>query len=118
MPKPLGFLSSVGAQGNAVLEQIPNLDTAQRDNARASAEVESGLPAAADHLELARDIAAIERATALLRRAEPALQSWPAATPATIGQSTRPIWLLIGTLWISTALVALGALYAVAVLVG
>jgi len=120
MAKPLGFLSSDGAQGNTILEQIRNLDTVQRDDARTNADDELGLHAAADRKQLARDIAAIERATAVLRSAEPALQSWsrPPATPATIGQSTRPVWLLIGALWISTALVTLGAVYAISALVG
>jgi hypothetical protein len=119
MAKPLGFLSSDGAQGNAILEQIRNLDRTPRDNARANDD-RSGVPEAADRDQLAHDIAAIERASALLRRAEPALQSWsePPATLATIGQSARPVWVLIGVLWISTALVALGAVYAISTLVG
>ena len=117
MPKPLGFLTSDGAQGNAILAQIRNIDALSRDSIRASVDDERGSVAAADRDQLARDIAAIERASAALRRAEPALQSWiqPAATTA---QSTRPIWLLIGALWISTALVTFGAVYAISTLVG
>ena len=119
MAKPLGFLSSDGAQGNAILEQIRNLDRVPRDNARMNDD-KSGVHEAADRDQLAHDIAAIEHASALLRRAEPALQSWsePPVTSATIGQSARPVWLLIGVLWISTALVALGAVYAISTLVG
>jgi hypothetical protein len=68
--------------------------------------------------QLARDIADIESATAALRRAEPALQSWtkpqmPAAAP-----KSRPLWLMIGLLWLSTAIVTVGAAYAIAVLYG
>jgi hypothetical protein len=120
MSKPLGFLSSDGAQGNAILEQIRNLDTVRQDNTRTSADDETDLDAAANRKQLARDIAAIERATALLRRVEPALQSWsePPPTAATIGQGARPVWLLIGVLWVSTALVTLGAVYAISALVG
>ncbi len=120
MSKPLGFLSSDGAQGNAILEQIRNLDTAQWDNTRTSVDDKPDSDAAANRKQLARDIAAIERATALLRRVEPALQSWsePPPTAATIGQSAHPVWLLIGVLWVSTALVTLGAVYAISARVG
>ena len=67
--------------------------------------------------QLAREYADIERATAALRLGEPALQSWsrpaaPAATPK------RPLWLLIGVLWLSTALVTAGAVAAIATLAG
>jgi hypothetical protein len=67
--------------------------------------------------QLARDIADIESAAAALRRAEPALQSW--TTPhASAPPKTRPLWLLIGLLWLSTAIVAVGAACAIAVLYG
>jgi hypothetical protein len=117
MPKPLGFLSSDRAQGGAILDQIRNIDGGPRDNTRASVDVESSSVAAADRDQLARDIAAIERASAALRRAEPALESWT-EPPAATAQGTRPIWLLIGVLWISTALVTFGAVYAISTLVG
>jgi hypothetical protein len=117
MPKPLSFLSSDDAQGNAILEQIRNLDAVPRDIARTSTNNESAVVAAADRDQLARDIAAIERASAALRRAAPALESWT-EPPAAVAQSARPIWLLIGALWISTALATFGAVYAISVLVG
>jgi len=76
--------------------------------------------------QFARDIAEIERATAALCRAEPSLEMWSelgsdaraddAATPAI--RKTRPVWLLIGLLWLSTALVTVGAVAAIARLVG
>ena len=76
--------------------------------------------------QFARDIAEIERATAALRRAEPSLEMWSetgsdartddAATLAI--RKTRPVWLLIGLLWLSTALVTVGAVAAIARLVG
>lgn len=76
--------------------------------------------------QFARDIAEIERATAALRRAEPSLEMWSetgaearADDAATlIIRKTRPIWLLIGLLWLSTALVTVGAVAAIARLVG
>lgn len=67
--------------------------------------------------QLARDIADIERATAALRLAEPALQSW--SKPATqAALKPRPLWLLIGVLWLSTAIVTVGAAFAIAALAG
>jgi hypothetical protein len=76
----------------------------------------SGWIAAADGDQFERDVAAIERATAILRRAEPALQSW--AEPAPTLSTPRPLWQIIGLLWLSTALVTLSAMFAIYVLVG
>jgi hypothetical protein len=67
--------------------------------------------------QLARDIANIESATAALRRAEPALESWTKPqTPAMT--KSRPLWMLIGLLWLSTAILTVGAAYAIATLAG
>ena len=66
---------------------------------------------------LARDIADIERAAAALQRAEPALESWT-RSKETGGGKPRPLWLLIGLLWLSTALVTAGAVVAIATLAG
>jgi hypothetical protein len=67
--------------------------------------------------QLARDLADIENAAAALRRAEPALQSWT-KPPAPVVPKSRPLWLLIGLLWLSTAIVTVGAACAIAVLYG
>jgi hypothetical protein len=67
--------------------------------------------------QLARDHADIENAAAALRLAEPALQSWTKPMTPTVPKS-RPLWLLIGLLWLSTAIVTVGAAYAIAVLYG
>lgn len=63
--------------------------------------------------QLAREYAEIERASAALRLAQPALESWskPASPPAV--SKSRPLWLLIGALWLSTALVTAGAVVAI-----
>jgi hypothetical protein len=74
--------------------------------------------AAADHEQLARDIAAIERASAALRKGAPELQTWRETPVAATQYQSRPVWLLIGALWVSTALVTLGAVYAISALVG
>jgi len=99
-------------------------DAASRDasalvmRARAAADLDdSGLLAAADREHLEREIAAIERASAALRRAEPGLESWIDA-PSARQPKPRPVWLLIGALWLSTALVTIGAVFAISVLVG
>jgi len=67
--------------------------------------------------QLARDLADIENAAAALRRAEPALQSWTKPLSPAVPKS-RPLWLLIGLLWLSTAIVTVGAACAIAVLYG
>lgn len=77
-------------------------------------ETNFGWIAAEDGDQFARDIAAIERAADTLRRAEPALQSW--AGPPASHNNQQPLWLIIGTLWVSTALVALSAVFALYVL--
>jgi hypothetical protein len=76
--------------------------------------------APAERDQLARDIAAIERASEVLRRAEPSLDAWSQSPPghATPLGQPRPVWLLIGVLWISAALVTLGAAVTIAALVG
>ncbi len=68
--------------------------------------------------QLAREFVDIERASAALRLGEPALRSWvtPATPPAL--NKPRPLWLLIGVLWLSTAIVTVGALAAIAMLAG
>lgn len=71
--------------------------------------------------QLERDIAEIERATAALRKGEPALESWNeswSGDASALARKPRPVWLLIGLLWLSTALVAAGAVAAIARLAG
>jgi hypothetical protein len=67
--------------------------------------------------QLAREVADIEAATAMLRRAEPALESWT-TEPASPNAKPRPVWLLIGVVWLSTALVTVGAVVAIATFAG
>jgi hypothetical protein len=68
--------------------------------------------------QLTREIAEIEAATAALRRGEPALESWSEAASMPAGHKPRPVWLIIGVLWLSTALVTAGAVVAIATLAG
>jgi hypothetical protein len=109
----LDFSPANGAEGSSVAGEIRELDKL-RDLTQGS---DSGLVAAADRAQLERDIAAIERASAALRRAEPELESW-IDQPAATMQKPRPLWLLIGVLWLSTALVTIGAVFAISALVG
>jgi len=71
-----------------------------------------------EQAQLAREYADIERASATLRLAQPALESWikPPSPPAVA--KSRPLWLLISVLWLSTALVTAGTVAAIATLVG
>jgi hypothetical protein len=114
--RSLGFLSSDGALGAAILDQIRSLDAAPPDVTHTSAD-DSGV-LASDRDQLERDYAAIEHATAVLRRAEPTLQSWTGSPASATAQQPRPVWMLIGMLWVSTAIVTLGAVYAISALVG
>lgn len=76
----------------------------------------SGWVAAADVDQLERDVAAIERASAILRRAKPALQSWAEAAPHP--DTPRSLWQIIGMLWLATALVTVTAMFAIYALAG
>jgi hypothetical protein len=106
----LGFLSPDDAAPNSAANGARKPDT--RPVAPAVAALTT-----ADREQLEREVAAIERASAALRRAEPQLESWT-DFPATAVQKPRPVWLLIGVLWLSTALVTVGAVFAISALVG
>jgi hypothetical protein len=67
--------------------------------------------------QLAREIADIETATAVLRKGEPGLESWTKSPAQTI-RKPRPVWLIIGVLWLSTAIVTAGAVVAIATFAG
>jgi hypothetical protein len=121
----LGFLPPNGAIAQAVLDDIRSVEAAQvvtqpvidTPSVQPAAPDASNVTAAADRAQLERDIAAIERASAALRRADPAMESWT-DTPVAAMQKPRPVWLLIGVLWLSTALVTIGAVFAISALVG
>jgi hypothetical protein len=102
--------------GDAALTELQRFAAGPPDVAVAAAN-DAGSFAQVDREQLARDIAEIERATAALRKGEPALESWTSPPMATLVKP-RPLWLLIGVLWLSTALVAAGAVVAIATLVG
>lgn len=107
------------AEGDRALADLSGFDAAPTGPDLPGVD-DSGPLAPAERDQLARDIAAIERATEVLRRAEPALDAWSQSPPGnatTLGQP-RPVWLLIGVLWISAALVTLGAAVTIAALVG
>jgi hypothetical protein len=96
--QPVGLLGSDGAARDSAADEAPGLNV--RDEDAAAMSDDSGLLAAA-----------------ALRRAEPGLESWTDMPPATTPKP-RPIWLLIGVLWLSTALVTIGAVFAISALVG
>ena len=112
--RPGNFLPSGAAASGGKTHDTAKLDGRRRAAADPD---DSGLLAAADREHLEREIAAIERASAALRRAEPELESWIGPPSPTL-HKPRPVWLLIGVLWVSTALVTLGAAVAISALVG
>ncbi len=112
----LGVFSAAGAAGAAVAADAHALAAAPQRGTDANAD-DAGPLVPTEPDQLARDIAAIERAAAALRKAEPALETW-FSPPAQRSSKPHPVWLLIGVLWVSTALVAVGAAVAIAALVG
>jgi hypothetical protein len=117
-----GYGPSGGADGDAALSEPGALEAALCD----SRDGGDGLDPIAPADQFERDIAAIERASAALCKAEPALETWSAPSreawigdlPPAAKRKPRPVWLLIGVLWLSTALVTAGAVAAIAVLAG
>jgi hypothetical protein len=112
----LGLLSSGNSDGEVIPIKADDADAALR-NVAAQTEADVAALAQTAREQLARDIAEIEHATAALRKADPGLESWT-DLPAAAAGNPRPVWLLIGALWLSTALVTLGAVVAIATLVG
>jgi hypothetical protein len=112
----LGSSPSDYASGNTVLIESHSAEPPRR---RATDNISEDIGALTrfEQEQLARELADIERASATLRLGEPALQSWtkPAAPAHT---KPRPLWLLIGILWLSTAIVTVGAVAAIATLAG
>lgn len=106
---------SGGEDGNAVLVELRRSGADRRSVPDAAA---AAALAVTEREQFARDIDDIERAAAVLRKAEPALESWTDVSPPATTPKPRPVWLLIGLLWLSTALVTVGAVAAIAALVG
>lgn len=118
MPKlQSGHLPPGSRGGDTAISEVDAFDAALRGRFHG---------ASADPMEradqVAHDISEIERAAAALRRAEPALEIWPracgAGPPPRTACKPRPLWLLIGFVWASTALVTAGAVAAIARLAG
>jgi len=112
-----GYLPSDATEGDAVIEEAYDF-VHHREIALASAGDSRPL-SAAEREQLDREIAAIERASAALRRGDPELETWT-DTPVVAGapHQPRPVWFLIGVLWLSTALVTVGAVFAISALIG
>jgi hypothetical protein len=68
-----------------------------------------------DHGQIARAIAEIEQASAVLKSAEPTLEAWsPDTAPSVEPRKQRSVWFLIGTIWLSMLLVVAGVIGAIA----
>jgi hypothetical protein len=115
---PIGHQPS-REDGDAALSEIDAFDTVL-GRGRYGVAPESGVLRPADQVAL--DIAEIERAAAALRKAEPGLEAWTTSSnnelPPVTPRKPRPVWLLIGILWLATALGAAGAVVAIARLAG
>jgi len=104
---------NIGSLSSADAESV-SLEPKPGDSGFAA---DTGTPDPSVHDQLARDIADIESATAALLKAEPELESWSKPdVPA--AHKPRPVWLIIGVLWLSTALVTAGAVVAIATFAG
>ena len=74
-----------------------------------------------DHIHLYasnRDKAEQWYASVMGFRRVPELESWANPPPSVGLAKPQPVWLLVGALWLSTALVTIGAAFAISVLVG
>jgi hypothetical protein len=112
-----GSMPKGDSEWDSAFNAVRKLNAARRTIEEAVGERRTA--ARTDPDQLARDLAEIERATAALRRAEPALEAW--SEPPRAGarpRKPRSVWTIIGVLWLSTALVTAGALAAIAKLVG
>jgi hypothetical protein len=112
----LGSMLSTALAGPAGSIDLRGLEAARRSLSDKHAEDVDAI-AQAERDQLARDIADIERAAAVLRRIEPGLETWTMTPPARV-HKPRPLWLIIGALWLSTALATAGAVVVIAVLTG
>jgi hypothetical protein len=113
----LGSLQSGNPDGVVVSLELDKPDAAPSTVPDKIGDIAQNL-SQADRDQLARDIADIERATAALRRAEPALESWTNPATAITTHKPGPLWLIIGVLWLSTAIVAASVAFVIATLAG
>src|ERR1700724_4535199 len=104
--------SSAGSDADIAAFALPRSVPLLRDDLSEITE-DAGATAQTVRDQLAREVADIEAATATLRKAEPALESWTKA-PASTGGKPRPGWLLIRVLWPANALGPRGAVVAIA----
>lgn len=107
----LGPRKAGQSSGDAILIDVRGLETARRSVARDNSADEKPLTRA-ERDQLAREIADIENAAAVLRQGQPALKSWIKPSPPAAPKA-RSLWLFIGVLWLSTALVTAGAVVAI-----
>jgi hypothetical protein len=87
-------------------DHAPNGRRPPQTIATASAQHSTAL----DHDQLAHALAEIERASAMLRQSEPALEVGAPQQPKRIdGRNYWSVWILISTIWISATLVVASA---------
>jgi hypothetical protein len=114
----LGSMPKGSSDWDSAYKAVRRLDAARRSIEDVVGERRAVTRTDSD--QMARDIAEIERATAALRKAEPALEAWTERPRSRTRPPRKPrsVWVIVGVLWLSTALVTAGALAAIAKLVG
>jgi hypothetical protein len=86
------------------------LESARRQRNVSAATISAKPVVPMDPDQLARAIAEIEKASAALRRSEPALEVWlPDSATRRESRKYLSVWILIGGIWISATLVVAGA---------
>jgi len=113
-PHQSGSLRSETANSDVISLELHRVEAVRRSLAAEKVADAPDIQAKAERDQLAREHDDIERTAEMLRKAEPALQSW--TKPAAPARQTRSVWLVIVALWISTALIAAGAVAAIALL--
>ena len=91
-------------------QQAAILESASRQRNATTAAIFAKPVVPMDPDQLARAIAEIEKASAALRRSEPALEVWlPDSATRLKSRKYLSVWILIGGIWISATLVVAGA---------
>jgi hypothetical protein len=111
----IGYQPSSGSESDAVFGKVVAVDAAVRGP---HLELVRGAETLWQSAQIARELAEIERAAAALRRAEPALEIWTAASTDPLVGTPHSVWRSIGLVWFATVTIGGGALAVIAHLAG
>lgn len=107
----VGYQPSSGSESDAVFGEMVAGDAAVRGT---HLELVGGTETLWQSAQIARDFAEIERAAAALRRAEPALEIWTAASTDPLVGTPHSVWRSVGLVWLVTVMIGGGALAVIA----